>query len=216
MQTLIADSILLEFGARPILRDVYLQVPQSTVAGLLGRNGSGKSCLLQIIYGTLSPACKMVRIGAQHLPEAFTRPDLIRCLPQFQFLPASWRISEVFDLFGLPLSRFQEFAPEHDWPARLRVGMLSGGQKRLLECWLLIRSDSNFVLLDEPFTHLMPLQVEKIKDLIRAEKTSKGFIISDHMYRHVLELSDQLYVMADLKLHLVQGESDLQALGYIR
>jgi ABC-type sugar transport system ATPase subunit len=56
-----ADSIQLEFNGRRILSDIYLKCETGRITGLLGRNGEGKSCLMQIIYGTL--ACeKSVRI----------------------------------------------------------------------------------------------------------------------------------------------------------
>ena len=49
-----ADGIRLAFDSRPVL-DVYLRVQSGQVVGLLGRNGSGKSVLLQTIFGARAP-----------------------------------------------------------------------------------------------------------------------------------------------------------------
>ena len=55
IQTLEADSVILEFGNKRILQDVYVKCETNSITGLLGRNGAGKSCLMNIIYGTLKP-----------------------------------------------------------------------------------------------------------------------------------------------------------------
>ena len=53
IHTLSIDSVELQFGDRHILQGVYLGVRTGEVVGLLGRNGSGKTCLMKIIYGSL-------------------------------------------------------------------------------------------------------------------------------------------------------------------
>lgn len=211
-----ADSISLAFGGREILRDVYLSCRTGETVGLLGRNGQGKSCLLQILFGVLDADYKLVRINKQPLKTACRRPDLIRCLPQFSFLPSEITLRQAFDAFGTDYRAFETFYPEQNWPVNARIGQLSGGQKRLLETYLVICSDTRFVLLDEPFTHLMPLQIERIKDLIRAEKQHKGFIVTDHLYQEIMEVSDRLYLLAGGKTHLVTDAAQLRDLGYLR
>ena len=44
------DSIQFEFNGRKILSDIYLQCETGKITGLLGKNGEGKSCLMNIIY----------------------------------------------------------------------------------------------------------------------------------------------------------------------
>ena len=56
-----ADGIQLAFDERNILTDIYIKCQTGKITGLLGRNGQGKSCLMEIIYGT-RPADKSVRI----------------------------------------------------------------------------------------------------------------------------------------------------------
>lgn len=54
-----------------------------------------------------------------------------------------------------------------------------------------------------------------LKALIRQEKSSKGILLTDHMHRHVTDLADRLYVMADGRAYLAQGEEDLVRYGYL-
>jgi ABC-type lipopolysaccharide export system ATPase subunit len=71
-------------------------------------------------------------------------------------------------------------------------------------------------MLDEPFTHLSPLQIEKVKELLLEEKTNKGFLITDHLYREVLDICDSLYLLADGETQLTQSVADLETLGYAK
>jgi ABC-type lipopolysaccharide export system ATPase subunit len=216
MYELEADSIVLDFGQRNILKDVFLRCNSNEVLGLLGRNGQGKSCLLQIIYGVLEPGYKLVRINKQVMRTACTRPDMIRYLPQFNFLPPDISIQQALYLFEAQFQALETWFPETGWRLSGKVGELSGGQRRILEVYLIIQSKTKFVLLDEPFTHLMPIQVDKVKQLIQSEKQHKGFIVTDHLYRDILDISDRMYLINNGKTHPITDKEQLRDLGYIR
>jgi ABC-type lipopolysaccharide export system ATPase subunit len=93
---------------------------------------------------------------------------------------------------------------------------LSGGERRLINVYIIIRSRSRFALLDEPFSHLMPLQIEQIKELMQEEKKNKGFLITDHLYQHIVDVSDKFYILSDGKTHLAKSIGDIERLGYAR
>lgn len=213
--TLEADSIFLEFGDRRILTDVYLKCETGKITGLLGRNGQGKSCLMKIIHGSLTCE-KSVRFDEVRQPEPFKRPDLLLYLPQFNFIPRFLSLKRIFKDFELDYSafaeRFTEFASTYNTP----VGEPSGGNYRLVELYVIIKSKTQFVMLDEPFTHISPIQIEKIRELLLEEKENKGLLITDHMYRQVLDVCDNLYVLADGKAHLTKNIEDIETLGYAR
>jgi ABC-type lipopolysaccharide export system ATPase subunit len=71
-------------------------------------------------------------------------------------------------------------------------------------------------MLDEPFTHLSPLQIEKAKELLIEEKQNKGLLITDHLYRQVLDICDNLYVLSNGQVHLTKSQSDIERLGYAK
>src|ERR1700688_2643167 len=95
-----ADSIQLEFKGRKILSDIYLKCETGKITGLLGRNGQGKSCLMQIIYGSLNSE-KSVRVD--NLPQKNTSgsANMLLFLPQFNFIPKSLSLQRIFLDFGL-------------------------------------------------------------------------------------------------------------------
>lgn len=96
-----------------------------------------------------------------------------------------------------------------------RIGELSGGEQRILECFIILRSPARFILLDEPFSQIAPLHVATLQTLIRQEKATKGILLTDHMYRHVTGIADRLYVMADGQAYPCENDEDLVRRGYL-
>jgi lipopolysaccharide export system ATP-binding protein len=215
MHHLTADSIQLSFGHRPILKDAGLRLQTGTITGLLGRNGAGKSCLLQIIYGTLPATAQSIRFDGQPVSHPYRDPRQIRFLPQFNFIPKTLPLCRVLDDFQLPFNDLEKRFPEFQGSRCKPVSRLSGGHRRFIELYIIIRSAAHFALLDEPFTHLMPLQIEKVKELLIEEKPNKGFLLTDHLYREVTAVSDQCYVLADGTTHLLDKHTQMENFGYL-
>jgi ABC-type lipopolysaccharide export system ATPase subunit len=210
-----ADGIQLEFSGRRILSDIYLKIETGKVTGLLGRNGQGKSCLLKIIYGSLK--CESsIRLDNTICQRAIKRPELLLYLPQFNFIPKILSLSRVFRDFGLDYATFQAKFPEFRAAPNSNTGSLSTGELRLVEIYVIVRSKTQFALLDEPFTHLNPIQIEKAKELILEEKKNKGFLITDHMFRNVTDISDNLYVLKNGKTYLTNSLDEIETFGYAK
>jgi ABC-type multidrug transport system ATPase subunit len=210
------DGVSLNFSGRVILSDIYLKSKTGKIVGLLGRNGQGKSCLMKIISGTLKSESRSIRFDGKTVFELAGRSDLILYLPQFNFIPSFLTLERVFKDFCLNISEFQTHFPEFTEKSNLKISEFSGGERRMVELYLIIKSESQFALLDEPFTHISPLQIERIKKLLIAEKENKGFIISDHMFRHITDIADSIYLLNDGKLHLTESTEDIETLGYAR
>jgi ABC-type multidrug transport system ATPase subunit len=211
-----ADSITLEFGPRLILSDIHIQCRTGEITGLLGRNGQGKTCLMRILFGDLEAAGRSVRFNNIPVLRAYKHPELLTYLPQFNFIPESLTLQRIFSDFGLEFEELEQRFPQFRVRQKSRIGDLSGGERRLISIYLIIRSRSRFTLLDEPFSHLMPIQIDKIKELLQEERANKGFLITDHLYRHITDISDKFYILADGRTHLVKETEDIEKLGYAR
>ena len=216
IHTLEADGIQLDFGLRRILSDVYLKCETGKITGLLGRNGQGKSCLMNVILGTLNSSINSVRFDGNVTRNTAKRPDLLLYLPQFNFIPKSLKVKQVFDDFQLSYPDFENRFPEFKQKYDSKVSHLSGGQWRTVEIYIIAKTPSLFAMLDEPFTHLNPIQIDKIKEFLLEERVNKGFLITDHMYQHLLDISDTVYLLKDGKTHLTKTMQDLDDLGYVR
>ncbi len=211
-----ADGIMLEFGMRRILSDVYFKCETGKITGMLGRNGQGKTCLMNIVYGSLTALSKSIRFDKVSVPYAFKRADLLLYLPQFNFIPGALSLKRIFKDFAVDYGAFEAHFPEYKPFYKSAIQNLSGGQRRLVEVYVILKGKSKFSMLDEPFSHIMPLHVEKLKELLIAEKQEKGLLITDHMYRHVTDIADDLYVLRDGKTFLTRDITDVERLGYAR
>lgn len=208
------DSAELAFGGRSILSGVYLLAETGCVTAVLGRNGCGKSCLMKILSGALKAGfCSMRIDGKWH--GRFTEKE-VRYLPQHAFIPGWLRLERVLRDFGLSREELERWFPLFVPLRGSRIGELSGGEQRILECFVILRSRTQFVLLDEPFSQIAPLHVETLQTLIRQEKMAKGILLTDHMYRHVTGIADRLYVMADGQAYPCANDEELVQRGYLR
>ena len=208
------DSAELAFGGRSILSGVYLLAETGCVTAVLGRNGCGKSCLMKILSGALKAGfCSMRIDGKWH--GRFTEKE-VRYLPQHAFIPGWLRLERVLRDFGLSREELERWFPLFVPLRGSRIGELSGGEQRILECFVILRSRTQFILLDEPFSQIAPLHVETLQTLIRQEKMAKGILLTDHMYRHVTGIADRLYVMADGQAYPCANDEELVRRGYLR
>lgn len=216
IHTLEADGIELSFGERKILSDVYLKCETGKITGLLGRNGQGKTCLMNVILGTLKSSINSIRVDGNVIRKMNKRPDLLLYLPQFNFIPKELKVKKVLDDFKLDHAEFETRFPDFRSRLDLKVNQLSGGQWRTLELYIVVKAPSLFAMLDEPFTHLNPLQIENIKEFLLEEKANKGILLTDHMYNYLLDVSDTIYLLKDGKTHPANSLKELDSLGYVR
>ena len=208
------DSVILEYKTKRILQDVYLKSETGKVTGILGRNGTGKSSLMRILFGEIIPTDKSIRINGNSLVSSYRSPEDLRYLPQSKFIPKSLTISRIFKDFKLDFSDFVNAFPEFEKFYKSKLIKLSGGEGRIIEIYSILVSQTKFCMLDEPFSQVMPMHIETIKNLISREKRNKGILITDHMYKHVIDISDDLYLIKDGKTNLTSDVKDLETLGY--
>ena len=215
MNYLKVDSVQLEFSGRKILQSVYLNCIQGEVVGLLGRNGCGKSSLLKIIFGTLTPNYKYVSINERFIHTGYLN-NRIAYLPQHNYLPGGIKIEKLARVIVDPVL-WNEFTrlPSYQNSFNKTIDKLSGGELRQLETMMIIHSKADFILLDEPFTHISPIQADEFKPVIRACAKRKGIIITDHQYYNILDVSDKIVLLTDGCTKHINNVEELVTYGYI-
>ena len=170
-----ADSILVELGGRMLLSDIYLQCRTGEVVGLLGRNGTGKSTLLKVLFGTQSTPDRSIRIDGQHQTAGSLRGRWISYLPQHSFLPESLSVRQIISLYAPDAVSMKKIVTDDRVRPHLRkkTSALSGGELRYLEVLLLLHLPAPFVLLDEPFSGIEPLYQDAVIRLIQDHRTHR-------------------------------------------
>jgi lipopolysaccharide export system ATP-binding protein len=210
------DSIRKSFGDKQVLTDIALKCLPGDILGLLGRNGTGKSTLLKIIFGTLFTDYKFIRINDEILNQPFKSKNKIAYLPQDNFLPKNITVNKAVEIYSDDSDRKRFLDDEVlSRVTDMKIGNLSGGESRYLEVKLLLNLDSIFVLLDEPFNGVSPIHVELIKTMILKKSSQKGIILTDHDYRNVLDVANKFYLLFDGGLKSIKTKQDLIDWGYV-
>ena len=211
------DSVNKSFGQNRVLTDIYLKCETGDIVGMLGSNGSGKSTFLKILFGSEHAEQKFIRIDG----EIFHRPYLtfgeIAYLPQDYFIP---RNMTLFDAVKLYLSADSSVSTFFDDSLLYllqdnKASQLSGGELRYAEIKLLLNMEAKFVLLDEPFNGISPLNIESVKKMIQKSAQKKGIILTDHDYHNVLDVANRHYLLSDGGLKKVRDKEDLVLRGYM-
>lgn len=214
---LMIEQAFITLGGREILHSAGIRVCSGKITGLLGSNGSGKSTMLQMLFGSRKGDDAVVSYRGRRLKcPAFTVNGLVNFLPQFTILPSNVPMSRFMQLFRVSREELLSNFPELEADLHLSVGELSGGKLRLWQSLLLIFAPTLFTLLDEPFTHLSPMYVEHLKPLLRALCSRKGFLLTDHMYQPLMEVTDELWFMKSGQTFLIRQPEDLVLHGYAR
>lgn len=215
MKCLHIDSIIKSYGDKTVLSDIYLQCKPGEIIGLLGRNGSGKSTLFQVIFGSINADQQFIRVNDIQLLEGSSRKNLIAFLPQHGLIPNDIKVNTALRLFVKQnLSDFFTQNPLFEAIKNQKTGNLSHGEKRMLEILLVLHSKAHYILLDEPFNGLSPLMKDQVKKHIISH-SDKGFIISDHDFHNVNELSSRLILLQDGGIKEINSRQELVERAYL-
>ncbi|MFM9379041.1 ABC-F family ATP-binding cassette domain-containing protein, partial [Gordonia sp. VNK21] len=197
------------FDGREVLRDVQWRIAPGERTAVLGANGAGKSTLLALIAGTLEPTAgrvkrgKTVQLGV--LDQQFSQLDEI-VGDRVRDVLANYRTGYEIDGKEFTPAQLLErlgFAREH---LSARVGELSGGQKRRLQLLLVLLSEPNVLILDEPSNDVDTDMLAAMEDLL---DSWPGTLIVVSHDRYLLErITDQQDAIVDGRLRHLPGGVD--------
>ncbi len=216
MSKLHIDSITKSYGSKKILQDIYLTCETGQIVAILGGIGSGKSMLLQIIFGTMKGDSQFIKFNDEILTKQSDRRNKIAYLPQSPIFPKDIRIKNLIPLFCNPENTRKLYQSDLIRPLLNRTTRnLSGGERKLVEVLTVIHSEAEFILLEQPYSGLSPILTEKVMKMIKEISQEKGFIISDFMTEFALELSDEIYLLHDGILKQIKDLTELQQHYYL-
>lgn len=209
---LYADSVEFSYNSRQqLLSGVYLSCKIGEVVALLGRNGCGKTTLMKIIFGVLRAKNAYLRLDGLRVDMVY-KTKKVCYLPQHHYLPSYVSVRNAIRLM-INCAETTSLIQQDEVVAKVlhqKVAELSVGEQRYLELLLLVHQPATFYLLDEPFSGVSPYLKERIKQLILASKHSKGFIISDHHYHSVLDISTRIVLLQNGGCRRIDNKKDLE------
>ena len=211
---LVVDSVVVRFGQKTVLSGGYITSQKGMVTGLLGRNGTGKSCMFRALMGGLKVEYVVVNIDGE--PVDRKKIGLrIKYLPQDRMIPDGMTLKRAFELYGVDFWEFVIHFPQYSRFYHTPRWDMSGGEARLAEVYLVLMSESEFCILDEPFSQISPNNIEAVQRMIRERSREKGIIVTDHNYEAISKVTDNLFVIADGYTFPVESRDDLVRHGYL-
>ena len=156
-----ARNLHKKFRPEPVLDGLDLELSQGGVHGLLGRNGVGKSTLLQLIAGQMKPNSGELTVFGQRPFDNAQVMDRVALTGVDVAYPGSWRVRDV--LVGAQLrypswdqASAQELVKDFALEQTLenRYGTLSRGQRAMVGIVVGLASGAPLTLLDEPYVGL--------------------------------------------------------------
>jgi lipopolysaccharide export system ATP-binding protein len=206
MKTLEVNHIRKTFRQRTVVDGVSLQVDAGEIIGLLGPNGAGKTTTFLMILGihhpddgeirlngrdiTRMPVYRRSRLGISFLPQepsvfrGLSVEDNVRAIAQMHGGDRPADIPRILSELGLAEIRER------------KAYMLSGGERRRLEIARSLVLTPDFLLLDEPFAGIDPIQIGELQELIQSFRSrGMGIVITDHNVREILKITDRSYII---------------------
>jgi len=198
------ENLRIGYGEAVVLPDMSLRLAESEVLALLGRNGTGKTTLINSIVGVNRRFGGTITLGGLDITRM--RPDQraragIGWVPQerniFRSLtveenmtavaqPGPWTVAKVYQMFPRLKERRHNFGNQ-----------LSGGEQQMLAIGRALTLNPQVLLLDEPTEGLAPIIVEELLGAIRTITRAGGAcsIIVEQNAQKILGLADRVVIL---------------------
>lgn len=216
-----AENLVKIYGNRCVVNHVSLDVASGEVVGLLGPNGAGKTTSFYMIVGLIEPnegtilfdghdvsrlaMYERARLGMGYLAQ---EPSIFRKLTVEENVLA---VLESLELGAKERKlRLDELLNELQLTrlAKQKAFTLSGGERRRLEITRALATNPKFIMLDEPFGGVDPINVNEVQKIIaNLRDRGLGILITDHNVRETLAVVDRAYLICNGEI-LFAGSGD--------
>ena len=194
------------YGSKKVLDELSFAIGRGGKIGLLGPNGSGKTTIIKLINGLLTPTSGEVLINGER-PSHLTA-EFISYLPERDSLPQGSRICDLVDLFADFYADFDRLKA-NDMIARLRLDpkarmrTLSKGNREKVQLILTMSRKAKLYVLDEPIGGVDPAARDFILDTILSNYDPEGSIlISTHLIADIERVLDDVIFLSEGKAAL--------------
>ncbi len=213
MNALEIRSLVKSFDGFKAVDDVSFEVPEGSVFGLIGRNGAGKTTTIRMMMDILIPDSGEVILRGTKIGQDFR--DKVGYLPEERGLYKKMKVMETLlyfaELKGKTGSGVVKKAEEYLSRFQLtdrknsKIEDLSKGNQQKVQFITTILHDPEFIILDEPFSGLDPINTDLLREII-VELKSKGKIIifSTHLMDFAERMCDHI-AMIDVGKIILNG-----------
>ena len=212
------ENISRSVKSKILFKNISFDLPNNKITGLLGANGAGKTSLFKALAGLSKIDNGSISFYEKNLHSMSLEERSnagLNYVPQenslFDDLSLQENLEAVIELKfkGVSEEKFKQIKDLLEVmkltdKAKTKSKFLSGGEKRKTEILRSILLDSKYILLDEPFAGVDPISVEEIIKILKKFKKNLGIFISDHNFRDVINVCDEIILLNQGEL-LLQG-----------
>ena len=191
------------FGTLTAVNDVSFSVERGEIFGLLGKNGAGKTTTVEILEGYQSPDAGRVSVlGVDPKKGGGAWKDRIGLVLQDSDFDPSHTVTETVKLFAGFFSHPKSVAETLDLvgltdKADVRIGRLSGGQRRRVDVALGIVGSPELLFLDEPTTGFDPSARREFWTMLEGlRSTGTSILLTTHYMEEAQHLCDRIAILA--------------------
>lgn len=188
------SNVTKSYGDTTVLKDFDYVFKRGERIGLIGKNGVGKSSLLNLITGSVLPDKGQIKTG-ETVTYGYYRQEGIRFDESKTVLSTIRDIAEVVYYGKDKVYTADQLLAHFMFPYKMHrqpVSLLSGGEKRRLYLLTVLVSNPNFLILDEPTNDLDLLTLQKLEDFLQGYKGCLLVVSHDRYFMD--EVVDQLFV----------------------
>ena len=198
-----AEGITKVIRKKTLVKDATFSVEDGSIAGIVGRNGSGKTVLLKIMCGFMLPTEGAVEVNGERVGKDVDFPSSLGAIIETPgFLP--WQTAEQclmdFAKLGRKAGRTEVLRALElvglEPGSKKHVGNYSLGMRQRLAIAQAVMEDPDVLVLDEPMNGLDIQGVEDVrKILLQMKQAGKTILITSHNREDIAVLCDQVYEM---------------------
>jgi len=216
---LAVEKLCAGYGEARVISDLSLKLGEGRSLAVLGRNGVGKTTLINSLVGvTKRHAGRVVFAGADVSalsPHQRARAGL-GWVPQERNIFRSLSVEENLAAVALPgawtLERVYKLFPRLQERRRNGGGQLSGGEQQMLAIGRILRTGARFLMRDEPTEGLAPVIIQQIGHTIKRLK-NEGFtiLLVEQNFRFAATVADRYYIVEHGKIIDGFANAELQS-----
>ena len=209
------ENLSKRYGDVYALNNVSFSLDSGKIVGLLGPNGSGKTTIIKIINGLLTPDAGIVAIDGMR-PSKFTKA-LVAYLPDCIYLNSWMTVRQILAYFQDFYWDFRRELAEQmlhrlGIPLDKRMKTLSKGNKEKVCLILTMSRNAKLYVLDEPIAGVDPAARDYvISTIIQNHNPDATVLISTHLISDIEQVLDEVIFIRDGKILLQKSVDEIRA-----
>jgi ABC-2 type transport system ATP-binding protein len=193
-----------KIDGRQVLENVNITLEPGMIAGIVGRNGVGKSTLLRTLAGILDPDEGEVTLNEINIHKQPEVKQKLTYVPDSTEILKTYNVKEIVKLYDaiyedFDVMYFYSLIDRFKLPKNRKLRTYSKGMKALFLMILSFSTKADFIILDEPTNGLDPIVKRNILQFIIEEVSERqlSVLISTHHLEEVEKMADVLIMMKD-------------------